>query len=273
MPLYEYARSACGAQFERLQPMSVAREADCPGCGLAAMRGTSVFVAPVAVGALKPRALTRLGDKWYVAGWGSHGGHGRINVFSNDGTFEKRLGLDTVFQGLTHDGTNLIAVTGGAPRIYTWNPSSDSLVSSKTTSLGNQYGAKGIAHDGTNTWIAAHQRQTGTADLLKLHGTTSTLYRVSAAVDSLTHQNGFLCATLRGADNPDLLRIKISDLSPHTPAALLNLRKPTMNTWETVTRNAGLDRGLVFHNGKAYGFNADLDEIRAALGAAPNPSG
>ena len=185
--------------------------------------GPTSFALKPHVGALKPRALTRLGGKWYVAGWGSHGGHGKINVFSNDGTFEKRLGLEATFQGLTNDGANLIAVTGGAPHVHTWNPSTDSLVSSKATSLGNNYRAKGVAHDGTNTWIAAFQPQTGTADLLKLHGNTSTLYRVNAAVDSLTHvesltpnNDGFLYATLRGADNPDLLRIEIDDLAPHT---------------------------------------------------------
>ena len=237
--------------------------------------GPTSFAITPAVGALKPRALTRLGDKWYVAGWGSHGTHGRVHVFSNNGTFEKRLGLETVFQGLTHDGTNLIAVTGGAPRIYTWNPSTDSLVSSKTTSLGNKYRAKGIAHDGTDTWIAAFQPQTGTADLLKLHGTTSTLYRVNAAVDSLTHvesltpdNDGFLYATLRGADNPDLLRIEIDDLTPHT--ATLDPPGTPMNNWKVVKRNAGLDRGLVFHDdGTAYGFNADLDEVRQARQPSP----
>lgn len=51
MPLYEYACSACGAQFERLQPMSAPRESDCPGCGLAAKRVLSVFAATIAVGA------------------------------------------------------------------------------------------------------------------------------------------------------------------------------------------------------------------------------
>ena len=80
MPLYEYARSACDSRFERLQPIPVARQADCPGYGIAAKRALSGFVAP-------------------VAGYGRHPP-----------------------QGLTNDGANLIAVTGGAPRIYTWNP-------------------------------------------------------------------------------------------------------------------------------------------------------
>ncbi len=50
MPLYEYACNPCGARFERLQPMSAARESDCPRCGLPAKRVLSVFAAPVAVG-------------------------------------------------------------------------------------------------------------------------------------------------------------------------------------------------------------------------------
>ena len=231
---------------------------------------TSFAITPH-VGTLNPRALTRLGNQWFVAGWGSHGGHGRINVFSNDGTFENRLGLDIAFQGLTNDGTNLIAVSGGAPRVYTWNPSTDSSAGTKTTSLGNNYRAKGIAHDGINTWIAVDQPQSGTADLLKLHGKESTLYRVSTKVNSLTHQGGFLY----GSQNGNLVRIKISDLSPHTPAAILNLADPPMNTWEVVKRNAGIRLGLVFHNGIAYGFNADQDEVRAERGAptiAPAPA-
>ena len=231
------------------------------------------------VGTLKPRALTRLGNKWYVSGFGSHGSDGRIHVFSNDGTFEKIINnLNATFRGLTNDGTNLIAVTGFTPRVHTWNPSTDSLVSSKTTSLGNKYRANGIAHDGTNTWIAVFQPQSGTADLLKLHGKESTLHRVSAKVDSLTHvpspisgKKGFLYATQQGADNPDLLRINIDDLSPHTPASILTDVKPPMNTWETVKRNAGLTRGLVFRNGIAYGFNADQDEVRAERDAPTTP--
>ena len=236
--------------------------------------GPTSFALTPHVGTLKPRALTRLGNKWYVSGYGSHGSGGRFHVFSNDGTFEKILNLEDTFQGLTNDGANLIAVTGRAPRIHTWNPSTDSLVSSKATSLGNNYVALGIAHDGTNTWIAVYQRQTGTADLLKLGKNTSTLHRVSASVDSLTHvpspisgKKGFLYATQRGDDNPDLLRINIDDLTPHTPASILTDIKPPMNTWEVVKRNAGLTRALVFRNGIAYGFNVDQDEVRAERGA------
>ena len=46
MPLYEYARSACDSRFERLQPMSVARESDRPECGLAAKRALSGTATP-----------------------------------------------------------------------------------------------------------------------------------------------------------------------------------------------------------------------------------
>ena len=232
--------------------------------------GPTSFAITPAVGTLKPRALTRLGDKWYVAGYGSHGGNGRINVFSNDGTFEKRLGLadgapgltrgvDATLRGLTNDGTNLITVTGGAPGVHIWNPSTDSLVSSKVTSLGNKYRANGIAHDGTNTWIAVFQPKSGTKDLLKLHGTTSTLYRVSAGVDSLTHQNGFLYATRNKIDSRDLLRLEISKLSPSKT-----------NNWEIFRRDAGLRGGLVFHeDGTAYGFNETYNEVRRARQPSP----
>ncbi len=51
MPLYEYACNDCDAQFERLQPMTAAREADCPQCGTSARRILSLFAAPIAVGA------------------------------------------------------------------------------------------------------------------------------------------------------------------------------------------------------------------------------
>ncbi len=50
MPLYEYACDACETQFERLQPMTASREADCPECGRDAHRILSLFAAPVSVG-------------------------------------------------------------------------------------------------------------------------------------------------------------------------------------------------------------------------------
>lgn len=44
MPIYEYACTTCGYQFEKLQPMS-ATGADCPHCEAPAKRAISVFAA------------------------------------------------------------------------------------------------------------------------------------------------------------------------------------------------------------------------------------
>ena len=51
MPLYEYVCDECDTEFERLQPMSAGRYADCPECGEPSRRVLSLMAAPVLVGA------------------------------------------------------------------------------------------------------------------------------------------------------------------------------------------------------------------------------
>ncbi len=50
MPLYEYDCRLCDEQFEKLQPMSAERWADCPKCGQSARRVFSLVAAPVHAG-------------------------------------------------------------------------------------------------------------------------------------------------------------------------------------------------------------------------------
>ena len=50
MPLYEYNCRLCDEGFEKLQPMSAAKMAECPACGQPAGRVLSMIAAPVRVG-------------------------------------------------------------------------------------------------------------------------------------------------------------------------------------------------------------------------------
>ena len=50
MPLYEYNCRLCEERFEKLQPMSAGKLADCPACGQPAGRVLSMIAAPVRVG-------------------------------------------------------------------------------------------------------------------------------------------------------------------------------------------------------------------------------
>ena len=51
MPLYEYGCRLCNERFEKLQPMSAERWAECPTCGQPAKRVFSLVAAPVHAGA------------------------------------------------------------------------------------------------------------------------------------------------------------------------------------------------------------------------------
>lgn len=226
--------------------------------------GPMSFAIRPAIGNLKTRGLTRIADKWYVTGYEAPS---TVHVFNGDGTYEKSLNIPRHFQGLTTDGTNLIGVDGRWPEIFTWDISKGgplrfhSAVFNANLPSSNGYLAKGLAHDGTNTWVAALQRRSGAAALVKVSDDgpdgsagARTFYRVNAVVKSLVHRDGFLYASRNEIDSRDLLRIKISALSPSKT-----------NNWEIVRRDIGLRGGLVFHeDGTAYGFNETYTAVRRA---------
>ena len=242
----------------------------------------TAFALQPHIGNLKRRGLTRIADKWYVAG---HGAPSTVHVFKGDGTYDGSLNVVSGhFEGLTTDGTNLIAVDGRWPEIFTWDISKGgprkfhSAVFNANLPSSNGYLAKGLAHDGTNAWVAALQPRSGAAALVKVSDDgpdgaagARTFYRVNAVVKSLVHRDGFLYATRflypssspyatrNEIDSRDLLRIKISDLSPSKT-----------NNWEIFRRDAGIRGGLVFHDdGTAYGFSGTYDEVRQARQPSP----
>ena len=237
-----------------------------------------------------------MGDKWYVGGWGPTASSKYIHIFSDTGTYERRIRVEGnssgvynngVVRGLTANGTKLVAVTNSSPlRVYEWTPQTNGASAPAYSSVrgltsppgGGEYHAEGIAHDGSNLWVAASWPKSGANrrakhGLLKLNNTgIESIYRTNGHVNSLVHENGYLYALsgdVRETD-PDLLRIKIktgSTLEPYTAAALLGLGDPPMNNWEVVRRSVGIRTGLAFRNGTAYGFNAAYDEVRAESGA------
>ena len=235
------------------------------------------------IGTLTPRGLTRIGDKWHVAGFNT----GYIHIFSNTGTYERRIKTPPVsIRGLTTDGTNLIAISGsgraGFTHLYTWPPQANDATPAPTTPPpktlsppgGGRYYAQGIAHDDTNTWVAVSWPRGANASSIKhglLNATRNILHRTNKPVSGLTYQNNYLYG-LQGNGNgsPDLVRISTAaaSLQPYTAAALLNLAEPPMNNWEVTRRNVGIRDGLVFRNNTAYGFNQDRDEVRQARAAA-----
>ena len=227
------------------------------------------------IGTLKnPRSLTRLGNKWYVGGFGPNAyADNHIHIFSDSGTYERRLRVEGgsglgvynsgVVRGLTTDGTKLIAVTNQAT-VYEWTPQTNgALVPSYSAVIrlpappgGGQYLPQGIAHDGTDTWVAVSWPRSGANryskhGLLKLNLLANTLYQTNQAVNSLVYENGYLYAIGGG----DLLRISPSASTFSTT---------TTNNWEIVRRSVEIRSGLVFRNGTAYGFNQFQDEVRKA---------
>ncbi len=252
-----------------------------------------LFALTPTVGNLNPRGLTRLGNKWYVGGWKGQ----YVYIFSDTGTYERRIraegGLSSgvymngVIRGLSTNGAKLVAVTNQPPRVYAWTPQTNetaqpvaSIISLTTPPGGGQYHAEGIAHDGTNLWVAASwpfdgANKRSNHGLLKLNDTgIDAIYRTNGHVNSLAHRNGYLYALsgdVRVAD-PDLLRIKVgagSTLRPYTSAALLGVGDPPVNDWEVVRRSVEIRTGLAFRNGTAYGFNAAYDEVRAERRTTP----
>ena len=234
------------------------------------------------IGDLEPRGLTRLGNKWYVGGFPT----GYIHIFSDTGTYERRIRskgnlasgvwMSEVIRGLTTNGTKLVAVTNQAT-VYEWTPQANetalpvpSITSLTTPPGGGQYHTNGVAHDGTNLWVAVSWPRGGSPPnkhaLLKLNDTgVDSIYRVNRAVNSLTYENGYLYALAREAK--DLLRVKVgtgSTLQPYTRAALLGVGDPPMNDWKVVRRSVEITHGMAFRNGVAYGFNAAQDEVRKA---------
>ena len=241
--------------------------------------GPTSFAIRPAIGNLKTRGLTRIADKWYVTGYEAPS---TVHVFNGDGTYDESLNISRHFQGLTTDGTSLFGVDGSWPEIFTWDISKGgplnfhSVVFNSKLPSSNGYSAKGLAHDGTFTWVAVFQRRSGAAALLKVSDDgpdgsagARTLYRMNAVVKSLVHRDGFLYATRFLYSSPDasrneinsrdLLRIKISTLSPSKT-----------NNWEIFRRDAGIRGGLVFHDdGAAYGFNETYTEVRRARQPSP----
>ena len=252
-----------------------------------------LFALTPRIGDLNPRGLTRLGNKWYVGGWKGQ----YVYIFSDTGTYERRIraegGLSSgiymngVIRGLATNGAKLVAVTNQPPRVYAWTPQTNdtaqpvaSIISLTTPPGGGQYHAEGIAHDGTNLWVAASwpfdgANKRSNHGLLKLNDTgIDAIYRTNRHVNSLARENGYLYALsgdVRVAD-PDLLRIKVgagSTLRPYTSAALLGVGDPPVNDWEIVRRSVEIRTGLAFRNGTAYGFNAAYDEVRAERRTTP----
>ena len=248
-----------------------------------------LFALTPHIGNLNPRGLTRLGNKWYVGGFGPNAyADNHIHIFSDSGTYERRLRLEGgsglgggasvynngVVRGLATDGTKLIAVTN-QPYVYEWTPQTNGasvpsysvVMRLPTPPGGGQYHTEGIAHDGTNLWVAASWPRSGANNrskhgLLKLSVTENTLYRTNGHVNSLVFENGYLHAlsgNVREAD-PDLLRIKTDSTLLAHDATVAN---PPVNDWEVVRRSVEIRTGLAFRNGTAYGFNAAYDEVRA----------
>ena len=225
-----------------------------------------LFSLTPSVGNLNPRGLARLGNKWYVAGHPTD----YIYIFSDTGTYERRIrttgGLmpGSSIRGLTAIGTDLLAISGGAPRLHRWTPQTNdrdeaSLVRWVETLPpppgGGRYTGQGAAYDGTHVWAAASHA--GKHVLLKYNPSLSSggrvaTYRTNQEVNALTYKDGYLYGIVGGVDGGDLMRI--------SPAALSTT---SANNWEVVRRSVEIRHGLVFRNGTAYGFNAAQDEVRA----------
>ena len=226
---------------------------------------------------LRPRSLTRLGNKWYVSGHGPYVSDHYAYIFSDAGVYERRIStrgdvapavhMHGIVRGLTTDGTNLIGLTvppfGSQPRVYKWAPQADETTSPTASSVidlpapvgGGIYVPQGVAYDGTTTWAAVSWPRGGANRLskhalLKLNDTgIDSIYRMNKAAGALVYENGYLYATGGG----DLLRISPTSLST-----------TTTNDWEIVRRSVEVRSGLAFRNGVAYGFNAAYDEVRKA---------
>ena len=247
-----------------------------------------LFALTPKIGDHLPHGITRVGDKWHVAG---HSGDGYVSIFSNTGSYERRIKApDATIRGLASDGTNLFAVANSTanaisvadgssvavyvPKIYKWTPQADETAKASATTfcipnaLG--YAPAGVAYDagGTHIWAALDSPSRNI--LVKLNATTGAhlgTYRMNNAVSGLTYKNG----NLYGLSNGSIVMAVASHLKT-SPATWVN-------NWEIVKRDSGLSNGLVFRDRTAYGFNAAQDEVRAESGdptiaAAPaSPAG
>ena len=234
-----------------------------------------LFALTPTIGDQLPHGIARVGDKWHIGG---HSGDGYVHIFSNTGTYERRVKAPAAtIRGLTSDGTNLFAAANSvanavsvadgssvavyAPHIYKWTPQADATTPAAPTtfcipnSLG--YTPNGIAYDagGTHIWVALYSPTRNI--LAKLNAATGAhlgTYRMNKGVSGLTYENGNLYALSDG----NIVMAVASHLKT-SPATW-------ENNWEAVKRNSGLSNGLVFRNGTAYGFNAAQDEVRAESG-------
>ena len=222
--------------------------------------------------------LTRIGDKWHVAGFNT----GYIYIFNDNGTYARRIKTPPVsIRGLTTDGTNLIAISGsgaGFTRLYKWPPQANDATapaaSFKTLSPpgGGKYHAQGAAHDGANTWVTVEWGSASSRKYGLLNATRNILHRTNKPVRGLTYHNSHLYGLqLNGNGTSHLVRISTSatSLQPYTAAAELGLAEPPMNNWKVTRRNVGIQHGLTFRNSTAYGFNQDRDEVRQARQPSP----
>ena len=79
---------------------------------------------------IRARGLTRIGSKWF-AGYN----YGFLYIFSDTGTYERRIQSPIHVRGMTTDGTNIFAVSGSCcshARLYKWTPPSDESYPSAT---------------------------------------------------------------------------------------------------------------------------------------------
>ena len=235
-----------------------------------------LFALTPTIGDQLPHGITRVGDKWHVAG---HSGDGYVSIFSNTGTYERRIKApDATIHGLTSDGTNLFAAANSTanaisvsdnssvavyvPHIYKWTPQADATATASATTfcipnaLG--YTPNGVAYDagGTHIWVALDSPSRNI--LVKLNATTGAhvgTYRMNNAVSGLTYKNG----NLYGLSDGNIVMAVASHMKT-SPATWVN-------NWEVVKRDSGLSNGLVFRDRTAYGFNAAQDEVRSESGS------
>ena len=238
--------------------------------------GPTSFALKPHIDNLKPRGLTRFGDKWYVSGIQGH----RVFIFSDNGTYERSFPISGCephdIRGLSTDGNgNLVAASGfsqSAIGIWPPQPQADPISSPAFLTMmrfpappSGGYTANGVAHDrDSTTWVAVSWPRTAGPNrntkhaLLKLNTTTGAhigTYRMNKGVSGLTYENGNLYALSDG----NIVMAVASHLKT-SPATWVN-------NWEVVKRDSGLHHGLAFRDGTAYGFNAAQDEVRAESGS------
>ena len=235
------------------------------------------------IGTVKPHGLAYLDKKWYVSGVGP----GYVHIFSDNGNYERTVNQHRRSRGLASHGSTIFSVhaTGSPLHTWSWTPTAAMTKDSSgrhwasltnlrelQTPRDGAFRSEGIAHDGTNTWIAISGPTSGPNKfskhiLIKRNATDIIWHRMDAWTTALAYENGHLYG-LTKSDKPDLIRINPDNLQPYTAAALLNppLAEPPLNNWTTWRRDAGIKDGLAFRDGVPYGFNDAKDAIQAARG-------